>query len=246
MRQGQQNRRGRGRNRKNQNPLSRNFESNGPDVKIRGSAAHIAEKYMSLARDAMAAGDPIIAENYLQHAEHYNRIIMAAQAQMQQPFDPMSGGARPRSPEEAGQDQDGDYDDDDAIPGRDGFQPHQGMRDQQQHGGHRDDRRHRFDRRHEGGQRPVPGMDDQPDIRASQGVQPASGEAPAVEGERPPRTQNTEGGFRRDRQDDGNFRGNRRRGRHHNNGNGMNGERRGEGEARERLTPPKDEEPVQG
>jgi hypothetical protein len=99
MRQGQQNRRGRGRgtpsnsnnnnhpgnNRKTQNPLSRSFESSGPDVKIRGTAAQIAEKYMTLARDASSAGDVIMAENYLQHAEHYNRIIMAAQAQIPQP-----------------------------------------------------------------------------------------------------------------------------------------------------------------
>ena len=82
MRQGQQNRRGRGRGRKPQNPLARNYESNGPDVKIRGTAAHIAEKYMSLARDALACGDMIAAESFLQHAEHYNRIIMAAQSQL--------------------------------------------------------------------------------------------------------------------------------------------------------------------
>ena len=81
MRQGQQNRRGRGRGRKPQNPLSRNYESNGPDVKIRGNASHIAEKYMNLARDALSSGDPVTAENFHQHAEHYNRIIMAAQAQ---------------------------------------------------------------------------------------------------------------------------------------------------------------------
>jgi hypothetical protein len=82
MRQGQQNRRGRGRGgRKPQNPLARSYESNGPDVKIRGTAAHIAEKYMSLARDALASGDLVTAESYLQHAEHYNRIIMAAQTQ---------------------------------------------------------------------------------------------------------------------------------------------------------------------
>lgn len=84
MRPGQQNRRMRGRgnnNRKGPNPLSRNYESNGPDVKIRGNAQHIAEKYMTLARDAQATGDRVIAENYLQHAEHYNRIILAAQAQ---------------------------------------------------------------------------------------------------------------------------------------------------------------------
>jgi Domain of unknown function (DUF4167) len=83
MRQGQQNRRGRGRGgRKPQNPLARNFESNGPDVKIRGTAAHIAEKYMSLARDALSSGDLVAAESYFQHAEHYNRIIMAAQSQL--------------------------------------------------------------------------------------------------------------------------------------------------------------------
>lgn len=81
MRQGQQNRRGRGRGRKVQNPLSRNYESNGPEVKIRGNASHIAEKYSALARDSLVSGDTITAENYLQHAEHYYRIIMAAQAQ---------------------------------------------------------------------------------------------------------------------------------------------------------------------
>ena len=84
MRQGQQqqNRRGRGRSsgsRKGSNPLSRSFESSGPDVKIRGTAQHIAEKYMTLARDAIGSGDLVLGENYLQHAEHYNRIIMAAQ-----------------------------------------------------------------------------------------------------------------------------------------------------------------------
>ena len=79
-----QNRRSRGRSRKGPNPLSRSYESNGPDVKVRGNAAHVAEKYMSLARDAHAAGDVVAAENYLQHAEHYNRIVMAAQAQFQQ------------------------------------------------------------------------------------------------------------------------------------------------------------------
>ncbi|MGD9785310.1 MAG: DUF4167 domain-containing protein [Hyphomicrobiaceae bacterium] len=95
MRQGQQNRRGRGRNRKSQNPLTRSFESNGPDVKIRGTPAHIAEKYISLARDALSSGDPVLAENYLQHAEHYNRIIMAFREQhMQQGGDAQSGMVR--------------------------------------------------------------------------------------------------------------------------------------------------------
>lgn len=70
-----------GNNRRGPNPLIRNYESNGPDVKIRGSAQQIAEKYSNLARDSHSAGDRVMAENYLQHAEHYNRIIAAAQAQ---------------------------------------------------------------------------------------------------------------------------------------------------------------------
>lgn len=90
MRNGQ-NKRMRGRNnqhhhhhRKNQNPMSRVYESNGPDVKIRGNPAHIAEKYVQLARDAQSSGDPVAAENYYQHAEHYNRLIAAAQEQFRQ------------------------------------------------------------------------------------------------------------------------------------------------------------------
>lgn len=91
MRPNQQNNknRQRGRNnnggRKHLNPLSRNFESNGPDVKVRGNASHIAEKYLQLARDAQSSGDSVMAENYLQHAEHYFRILSAAQPQNQRP-----------------------------------------------------------------------------------------------------------------------------------------------------------------
>ncbi|WP_163272914.1 DUF4167 domain-containing protein [Chelativorans alearense] len=87
MRPQQQNRRMRGRgnnnNRKGPNPLTRSYESNGPDVKIRGTAQQVADKYTTLARDAQSSGDRVMAENYLQHAEHYNRLIAAAQAQLQ-------------------------------------------------------------------------------------------------------------------------------------------------------------------
>ena len=79
MRPGQ-NKRMRGRNnRKGPNPLTRTYESNGPDVKIRGTAQHVAEKYLQLARDAQSSGDPVMAESYLQHAEHYFRLIASAQ-----------------------------------------------------------------------------------------------------------------------------------------------------------------------
>jgi hypothetical protein len=64
--------------------MTRVFESNGPDVKIRGTPSHIAEKYLQLARDAQSSGDPVAAENYYQHAEHYFRLIAAAQEQFRQ------------------------------------------------------------------------------------------------------------------------------------------------------------------
>jgi hypothetical protein len=73
-------------NRKAPNPLQRSYESNGPDVKVRGTAQHVAEKYLQLARDAQSSGDPVAAENYFQHAEHYYRILLAAQEQMSQQF----------------------------------------------------------------------------------------------------------------------------------------------------------------
>jgi hypothetical protein len=85
MRNGQNKRmRGRNNHRKGQNPMTRVHESNGPDVKIRGTPSHIAEKYMQLARDAHTSGDPVSAENYYQHAEHYYRLIAVAQEQFRQ------------------------------------------------------------------------------------------------------------------------------------------------------------------
>jgi hypothetical protein len=97
MRNGQ-NKRMRGRNRNkghhgghgghhhhhHHNPLTRVYESNGPEVKIRGTAHHVAEKYLQLARDAQTSGDPVTAENHYQHAEHYFRLIAAAQEQFRQ------------------------------------------------------------------------------------------------------------------------------------------------------------------
>ncbi len=107
MRPGQ-NKRMRGRsNRKGPNPLTRTYESNGPDVKIRGTAHHVAEKYLQLARDAHSSGDPVMAESYLQHAEHYFRLIAAAQLAQQQA---QQGFMRPQN--EAQESDEGDDDDD--------------------------------------------------------------------------------------------------------------------------------------
>lgn len=110
MRNGQ-NKRMRGRNnnnnRKNTNPLTRVYESNGPDVKIRGTASHVAEKYIQLARDSQASGDPVAAENYYQHAEHYFRMIAAAQEQFRQ------GQQQPLHRPEGGEQQNESFDGDD-------------------------------------------------------------------------------------------------------------------------------------
>lgn len=78
MRQGTSNRRSRNRNNNNRrggNNRAQVFDSNGPDVRIRGTAHQICEKYVALAKDARSAGDTVMAESYLQHAEHYQRII---------------------------------------------------------------------------------------------------------------------------------------------------------------------------
>lgn len=78
MRHGSSSRRQRNRNNsgrsgnKNKNQV---YDSNGPDVRIRGTAHQVAEKYMNLAKDANGSDDRILAESYLQHAEHYTRII---------------------------------------------------------------------------------------------------------------------------------------------------------------------------
>ena len=78
MRQGSNPKRLRGRTgRKNQHPRSQTFESNGPEVKVRGNAQQVVEKYLALARDASSVGDRITAESYFQHAEHYYRVMTA-------------------------------------------------------------------------------------------------------------------------------------------------------------------------
>ena len=51
------------------------FDSNGPSVRIRGTASQIHEKYLTMARDATSSGDRVLAESYFQHAEHYFRIL---------------------------------------------------------------------------------------------------------------------------------------------------------------------------
>ena len=112
MRNGNNNKRMRGRNRgsKGPNPLSRSYESNGPDVKIRGTAQHVAEKYLQLARDAHSSGDHVAAENYLQHAEHYFRIIAAAHEALRPPNPfPRADGQVSNEADESEEEDDDDF-----------------------------------------------------------------------------------------------------------------------------------------
>lgn len=86
-----------GRHQHRHQPMNRNhvFDSNGPDVRLRGTAQQLFEKYLQLGRDATSGGDRVMAESYFQHAEHYFRILNAMQ-QMQgqqnpQPQQPRRG-----------------------------------------------------------------------------------------------------------------------------------------------------------
>jgi hypothetical protein len=63
------------------NIINRVFESAGPDGKVRGTPQQIIDKYQALARDAQVAGDRVAAESYLQHSEHYSRLLGEAQRQ---------------------------------------------------------------------------------------------------------------------------------------------------------------------
>jgi hypothetical protein len=66
------------RNRQQVPHRSQNFESNGPNIKIRGTPHQIFERYISLAREASTSGDRVASENLYQHAEHYFRVMNAA------------------------------------------------------------------------------------------------------------------------------------------------------------------------
>jgi hypothetical protein len=60
---------------------NRVFESAGPDGKVRGTPQQIIDKYNALGRDAQVSGDRVAAENYLQHSEHYSRLLGEATRQ---------------------------------------------------------------------------------------------------------------------------------------------------------------------
>ena len=93
-------------------PLNRNhvFDSNGPDLRVRGTAQQLFEKYLQLGRDATSSGDRVMAEGYFQHAEHYFRILNAI-AQATQQSQGVQHGGYPNNNQQRGRvgdEQDGD------------------------------------------------------------------------------------------------------------------------------------------
>jgi hypothetical protein len=88
-------------------PLNRNhvFDSSGPDLRIRGTAQQLFEKYLQLGRDATSGGDRVMAEGYFQHAEHYFRILNAMNqaAQQNQQQNGQQQQRRPYNGEDGGQ-----------------------------------------------------------------------------------------------------------------------------------------------
>lgn len=131
---------------------NRALDSNGPDVRIRGTAQQIYDKYLALARDAQSSGDRVKAENYLQHAEHYFRVLRSVQ------------GAPPVSQFDQNN-QDGDFDGGDQP----GVSDQRGERPQHQSFG--------GDDQGEGDT----GQDDQPDVPAygdERGVEPRQDHRP--------------------------------------------------------------------
>lgn len=164
----------RGRNRggggggKPQQNANRAFDSNGPDnVKVRGNAQHVFDKYQQLARDAASSGDRVLAENYLQHAEHYFRLLRAMQPQRPASEilgrDQFANGLDIDFEEEPGQqpaeaEADGEQEQGEADGERRGWQ---GRDDRQRDEGRRDDRQ-RDDRHRDDRQRDDRARDDRP------------------------------------------------------------------------------------
>ncbi len=103
--------RNRGSRKPTGNVLNRVYDSSGPEGKVRGTPQQIIDKYLSLARDAQTSGDRVNAENFLQHAEHYQRLVIQA---TQQQADRRDG---------QGADQDDDGYDGDHPPRRESREP---------------------------------------------------------------------------------------------------------------------------
>lgn len=188
MRQGNNNRRMRGRNNQNghrskQQPNWRQtFDSNGPDVRIRGNAFQVYEKYQNLARDANSAGDRVAAENYYQHAEHYYRILMADQSARERHQKQLA---------EAREAEEGVSEEEQAAPGPDENGPESGAAEAREETGDETGGRRRPRRRHRDAE-PLPGEGEQPDLAPAAAAEDPPAEEEAPKPRRRPRARKTE------------------------------------------------------
>jgi len=179
MRNGQNKQRMRNRNnnnnnRRGQNPMTRVYESNGSDgTKIRGTASHIAEKYLQLARDARSNGDPVAAENHYQHAEHYFRLIAAAQDQFRQNQQPRGEEIVSDDSEEDGENFSNFGQEPGFVPAQNQAQPYmrEGQRDRDQQ---REGQPYQRDQQQPREHRPQPQYQPQPQIQPQPVVADAS------------------------------------------------------------------------
>ncbi|HUS53801.1 MAG TPA: DUF4167 domain-containing protein [Thermohalobaculum sp.] len=108
--------RGRGNRKPNGNNLNRVYESTGPEGKVRGTPQQIIEKYLSLARDAQTSSNRVMAENFLQHAEHYQRILVEAMGVQPERQDNQQPGLNQYDGDDSG-DYESDSDRDEAAAG---------------------------------------------------------------------------------------------------------------------------------
>jgi hypothetical protein len=100
-------------------PLNRNhvFDSNGPDLRIRGTAQQLFEKYLQLGRDATSSGDRVMAESYFQYAEHYFRILGAINQASQQGQPNGNGHGQPHNQRRNGVEEEPDETEGGDLPG---------------------------------------------------------------------------------------------------------------------------------
>ena len=100
------------------NIINRVFDSSGPEGKVRGTPQQIIDKYLMLARDAQLSNDRVAEQNFLQHAEHYTRMLGEAQAELAREQAQRQGQQGPNGGQQGGQQRDRDFrgerDDDDA------------------------------------------------------------------------------------------------------------------------------------
>ena len=144
--------RGRGNRKGGGSNVNRVFESAGPEGKVRGTAQQIIDKYLSLARDAQTSGDRVASENFLQHAEHYQRVLALAMGQQQE------------RREQAQSDEDGEQGEDEARERQDEGRQDRREQPAQAGGGDGQDRQRGADSGVSGMQTIDSGDDDGPDL----------------------------------------------------------------------------------